>query len=205
MMNMKLDHLAVAGTTLEAAIDAVETALGVPMQPGGRHDVFFTHNCLLGLADGLYLEAIAIDPDAPQPARPRWFDLDRFSGPARLSNWICQTDDLDAMLRHLPGAGDPVSLRRGDLRWQMAVPGNGVLPYDNMHPALITWQSRVHPGSTLTATGCALRRFVVSHPDAAGLAAALAKFFTDPRVVFEPGPAALLAEIETPHGVRVLQ
>jgi len=42
--------------------------LGVPFQPGGRHDVFGTHNALLGLADGLYIEAIAIaiDPDAPQ-------------------------------------------------------------------------------------------------------------------------------------------
>ena len=91
---LELDHLAVSGATLEAARAAVEDALGVPMQPGGEHDVFHTHNTLLGLEDGLYLEAIAINPAAPTPDRPRWFDLDRFEGSARLSNWICRTDDI---------------------------------------------------------------------------------------------------------------
>lgn len=202
---MILDHFAVAGDTLEAAVDAVEIALGVPMQTGGRHDVFFTHNCLLGLADGLYLEAIAIDPKAPQPTRPRWFDLDRFSGPARLTNWICRTDDMQAMLAKLPdGVGVPVSLQRGDLRWQMAVPADGALPYDNMHPALITWQSPVHPASVLTPSGCSLRRLIVSHPDAEGLKSVLKGVFSDPRVVFETGAAELHAEFDTPHGLRVL-
>ena len=60
---MLLDHIAVSGETLAAAIDAVATTLGASMQPGGQHDVFGTHNALLGLEDGLYLEAIAIDPN----------------------------------------------------------------------------------------------------------------------------------------------
>lgn len=203
---MQLDHFAVSGDTLDAAVDVVETALGVSMQSGGQHDVFFTHNCLLGLEDGLYLEAIAIDPNAAQPTRPRWFDLDRFTGPARLTNWICQTDNMGETLGHLPkGVGAPVSLQRGDLRWQMAVPANGALPFDNLHPALITWQSPVHPSTVLTPSGCALLRLVVSHPDAAELEAALSGVFTNPRVVFEPGPVALMAEFDTPHGPRVLR
>ena len=36
---------------------------------------------------GIYLEAIAPNPAVPEPSRSRWFDLDNFSGPARLSNW----------------------------------------------------------------------------------------------------------------------
>ncbi len=56
------DHIAIAGETLEAARAYVEDALGVTLQDGGAHDVFFTHNALLGLEDGLYLEAIAINP-----------------------------------------------------------------------------------------------------------------------------------------------
>lgn len=71
---LTLDHIAMVGETLEEAAHAVETALGVAMQTGGQHARFATHNRLLGLADGLYLEAIAIDPGAPQPACPRWFD-----------------------------------------------------------------------------------------------------------------------------------
>lgn len=202
---LELDHVAVAGSVLEDAVEAVEAALGVAMQPGGQHDVFFTHNRLLGLDDGLYLEAIAVDPDAPKPDRPRWFDLDRFEGPPRLTNWICRSDDLEAELSGLPeGAGQPVSLKRGALRWRMAVPDTGILPFSNMFPALIEWQTDLHPARALQASGCALRRLVVAHPDATELEAALAGCLSDPRLVFEPGEAGLLAEFDTPHGRRVL-
>lgn len=80
---LELDHLAVAAETLEDGREAVETALGVRLQPGGQHPHFGTHNMLLGLEDGLYLEVISIDPAAPKPGYARWFDLDRFEGFAR--------------------------------------------------------------------------------------------------------------------------
>lgn len=203
---MLLDHIAVSGETLAAAVDAVETALGVSMQPGGQHDVFGTHNALLGLADGLYLEAIAIDPEAAKPGRARCFDLDNFTGPARLTNWICRTDDMARALTRLPaGVGAPVSLQRGDFRWLMSAPATGRQPFDDLHPTLIQWQSPVHPSAMLTASGCALQRLVISHPEAASLQVALSTEFSDPRVAFEPGTIAVMAEIETSHGMRVLR
>ncbi|GLP85441.1 VOC family protein [Tritonibacter mobilis] len=199
---MELDHFAIAANTLAEATAHVEEALGVPLQPGGEHAVFGTHNRLLGLADGLYLEAIAIDPEATPERQPRWFDLDRFDGAARIANWICRSSDLDGTLAALPvDAGAPVSLTRGDLSWQMAVPKSGILPYDNIFPALIQWQGP-HPAPRLTQQGCSLRRLVVSHPEAQALAELLP--LDDARVVFEPGPAALRAEIYTPHGLRHL-
>lgn len=203
---LELDHIAVAGRELGGAVEVVETALGVPMQPGGRHDVFYTHNKVLGLEDGLYLEAIAVDPDAPSPDRARWFDLDRFTGDARLTNWICRSDDLADDLRGLPDdAGQPVALQRGDLRWQMAVPQSGALPFDNLFPALIEWQSDRHPALALKPSGCRLRRLIVSHPDSAGLKTVLSGRFDDDRVVFEPGPVGVMAEFDTPQGRRVLR
>jgi hypothetical protein len=42
-----------------------------------------THNRLLKLGEGFYLELIAIDPQAPPPGRPRWFGLDRLELPVR--------------------------------------------------------------------------------------------------------------------------
>jgi len=199
---MELDHFAIAANTLVEATAHVEEALGVPLQPGGEHAVFGTHNRLLGLADGLYLEAIAIDPEATPERQPRWFDLDRFDGAARITNWICRSGDLDSTLAALPvDAGAPVSLTRGDLSWQMAVPKSGILPYDNIFPALIQWQGP-HPAPRLTQQGCSLRRLVVSHPEAQALAELLP--LDDARVVFETGPAALRAEIDTPHGLRHL-
>lgn len=201
---LSLDHIAVAGGTLDEAAAAVEDALGVALQPGGQHPRFGTHNRLLGLEGGLYLEAIAIDPGAPAPDRPRWFGLDGFEGRARPTNWICRCDDLDAVLAGMPaGAGAPVALSRGDLRWRMAVPEHGHLPYDNLFPALIEWQGDLHPAAMLARSGCALRRLTVAHPDAAALWALLA--LEDDRIAFEPGAPALAAEFDTPHGVRALR
>ena len=202
---IKLDHIAVSGCTLEEARAHVEEALRVKLQPGGAHDVFFTHNALLGLEDGLYLEAIAINPDAPKPARPRWFDLDRFAGAPCLTNWICRTSALDAVLAQLPeGFGKPVNLQRGDLRWAMAVPATGILPFDNCAPALIQWHTDKHPAERLPASSVRLRRLSVQHPDADALSLKLGGLLNDDRIAFEKGDACLMAEFDTPHGSRML-
>lgn len=196
---LELDHIAISGETLAAAQDFVEQSLGVPLQAGGEHAVFHTHNALLGLEDGLYLEAIAINPDSPKPDRPRWFDLDRFSGQPRLTNWICRTEQLSEILSESElDFGAPVDLQRGALRWQMAVPDDGVLPFDNCAPALIQWQTDMHPATRLRQHGVRLRRLTVRHPDVAGLAPLL----RDDRVVFEAGGPGLHAAFDTPHGPR---
>jgi hypothetical protein len=200
---LELDHIAVAGGTLAEATDFTEGRLGIRMQKGGEHDVFFTHNTLLGLEDGLYLEAISINPMAPRPDRARWFDLDRFTGTPRLTNWICRCNDLDATLAQMPaGMGAPVDLQRGDLRWRMAVPESGILPFDNCAPALIQWQTPLHPAKKLVPSGVRLTRLVVQHPQVADLAKALSGHFNDARVVFAQGPAALQADFEAPWGKK---
>ena len=200
---MKFDHLAVAGETLEEAVAHSEEALGVPMQRGGEHAVFGTHNFLLGLADGLYLEAIAINPAATPQRQPRWFDLDRFSGTPRISNWICSCDGLADQLQRLPeGAGEMVALTRGDLRWDMAVPQSGILPFDNCFPALIEWHG-AHPAPRLKQQGCSLRRLVISHPEAEALEQSLP--LSDARLAFAAGDPGFEAEFDTPAGRRVLR
>jgi len=202
---MILDHFAIAAETLEEGRAYVEATLGVALRPGGKHTHFGTHNMLLGLSDGLYLEVIAKDPDAPSPDYPRWFDLDNFSGGPRPTTWICRTDDLNDTLRSFPDAGTPVSLARGDLRWQMAVPKGGALPLDGLFPALIEWQCASHPAALLPPSGCALKSLVISHPDAMALGNGLCPTMNDKRVVFETGPPGLRAEIEAPSGLKVLQ
>ena len=184
----------------------VEAALGVPMQAGGKHALFGTHNLLMGLAEGLYLEVIAIDPEAEAPGRARWFDLDNFEGAARLGNWICRTDDLGGVLAALPdGAGEAVALSRGDLRWQMAVPKAGRLPFDECQPALIEWQGALHPAMMLVEQPVRLLELVVVHPEVEALRAQVAPMLADARVRFEAGARpGLRAEFETPLGRRVL-
>ncbi len=202
---LKLDHIAIAAETLEAGRAHVEQTLGVPLQPGGQHARYGTHNALLGLQDGLYLEVITTDPDAPAPDTPRWFDLDRFSGPPRLANWICAVEDLEAALRQLPEAGEIVTLERGDLRWRMAVPADGVLSFDNLFPALIEWQAGGHPSERLQPSGCRLTRLTLRHPQARALHQILAPWLTAPVVTFEMADTpGMLAEFDTPSGPGVL-
>ncbi|MEZ5675643.1 Glyoxalase-like domain-containing protein [Thalassovita litoralis] len=194
---LSLDHIAVAARTLKEGRAFVEQALGISLQKGGQHPRFGTHNLLIGLEDGLYLEVIAVDPQADLPPDPRWFRLDEFEDDPCLHNWICRTEDMAADLPRMPvGAGRVVALARGDLRWKMAVPEDGRLPYDETCPALIQWQGR-HPAAGLKQSGARLLRLVVRHPEADTLAAEMAPLLDDPRVVFERADRpALVAEFD---------
>jgi hypothetical protein len=199
------DHLAVSTETLVEGVAAVEAVLGVPMAGGGEHPLMGTHNRLLGLGD-LYLEVIAINPIGPAPGRPRWFDLDHFSGRPRLTNWIARCDDLEVALAEAPaGTGAAMSLARGDYRWQMAVPEDGQLPFGGAFPALIRWEGALHPAAALPDAGVRLTRFEIAHPQADRLRAVLSGLLSDPRVVLIDGPAkAMMATFDTPHGKRTL-
>ncbi|MFV0358307.1 VOC family protein [Tropicimonas sp.] len=199
---MKFDHIAIACETLDAGTRYVEDMLGVAPGPVGYHPHFGTHNRLLSLGGSEYLEVIAIDPEAPAPDIPRWFDLDRFAGPPRPGNWVLRTGNLDAELARLGvAAGRPVALARGPYRWRMAVPPTGILPFDNLHPALIEWDGP-HPAPALPSSGCALSALVVRHPEAERMKRLLA--LDDPRIAFETGTPGLQAIIATPSGLRVL-
>lgn len=202
MRQLAFDHLAVACTDLDEGAAAVQEALGVKLEPGGRHGYFGTHNRLLSLGRDTYLEVIAIDPDAPKPSVARWFDLDRFQGAPRLSNWILRTEDLDATLAQArPGVGAPVALDRGRYRWRMAVPPDGRLPFDNLHPALMAWDGP-HPAADLPERFCRLYSLEVSHPQAEDLFHALD--LSDARIELVEGPPGLRAVIKTPDGLRDL-
>jgi len=198
--NVKLDHLAITCADLAAGVAWAEARLGLPLLPGGRHARYGTHNRLLGLEGGLYLEVIAPDPDAPAPPHPRWFGLDAPPDAPRLGNWICAVPDLDAALAAAPqGCGAPVDLTRGDLSWRIAVPPDGGLPMGGAYPTLITWGAGVTPpGARLPGSGVALTELIVQGPDAGHIAAGLP--LDDPRVVFRPGPVVLSARFRTPSG-----
>lgn len=198
---LNFDHIAVACTTLDEGTQWVSQVLGVPLVNGGEHARFGTHNTLLGLGDGLYLEVIAKNPKAAKTGRPTWFDLDQFTGPPRLANWICAAKSLD----NIPSfAGEVHDLTRGDLNWQLAVPKDGSLPFDGGFPTMMAWGKGVtHPSATLPASGCRLISWDITHPQAAHLRASVP--INDPRVRFGVGPAVgFKATFDTPTGVKVL-
>ena len=202
-MTLTFDHIAVSAQTLTEGVAAVQDALGVTLAQGGAHPHMATHNRLLGLGD-LYLEVIAVNPEVPRPAWPRWFDLDHFTGAPRPTNWVARCDDLAAAVAQGPaGVGVPLALRRGDYAWHMAVPADGKLPFGGAFPALIQWHGTLHPAQVLPDAGVRLRRLEIAHPQAVDLRAALDGLH-DARVVITEGACAMRASFDTPNGLRVL-
>ncbi|MEP5760110.1 MAG: VOC family protein [Litoreibacter sp.] len=203
---LTLDHLALSCTQLDAGTLHVEQKLGVPVLSGGKHALMGTHNTLLGLQNNLYFEVIAIDPEAPPPKRPRWFNLDAFDGPPRLTNWIFRTPDLRAALETLPeGFGTPVSFERGDLRWQMAVPDDGILPWGGWAPAIIQWEGDMHPTQALSAADVTIEQITLKHPQAEDIAQCLAPLMPRDTALFEISDApALEARMQAPSGHVIL-
>lgn len=196
----RLDHLAIAAETLAEGVAWAEARLGCALAGGGAHAAMGTHNRLLSLGPDLYLEVIAIDPEAPRPPHPRWFGLDRFTGPPRLHAWVVSVDDI----AHAPAAaGRPLALARGDLRWQMAVPEAGALPFDGVHPAVIAWEGAGHPAPRLADQGLRLTSLTVSHPEAATLQTTLAPL-GEPRVTLTTGAPGLSARLSGPRGEILL-
>ena len=210
MALLVLDHLALACETLDAGGASVRDQLGVELPASGKHPVMGTHNRLTGMGPDMYFEVIAIDPDAPPVGRPRWFNLDAFSGVPRLTNWILRTPNMEAALDALPpGFGTPISLERGPFKWRMAVPDNGVLPWGGWAPAIIEWEGEAHPTQSLPDSGLRLASLTLHHPQAREIAQVLGPLMAADTALFMPDEQAKLvavfdASADGPDGVRRL-
>ncbi len=207
----KLDHITVAALTLEQGVDHVQRALGVVVPSGGAHPLMGTHNCLMRLGDGLFLEIIAPDP-AATPQRTRWFSLDdplmraRLEQAPQLISWVIRVADLGGALHMVDRAvGEAVPLTRGSLAWLISVPRDGSMPFDGAFPTLIEWPAGPHPASRMADLGCQLEHLAIEHPEGHRLIDALAPIFADDRVAIASGATVRLrATINTPNGRREL-
>ena len=195
----EIDHLAITAATLPQAAAWAERLFGVPLSPGGQHDLMGTHNRLLSLGPGEYLEVITPDPDAPIPPHPRWFGLDHPPQTPGLGAWIARVPNLDAALAQAPdGAGRATDLARGNYRWRMGIAPSGLTPFDGLFPPLIEWQGQAHPAQTLPDHGIRLVALTLSYPQADDLRASLP--MDDPRIRVTQGPAHMTARFSSPHG-----
>jgi len=170
---MEIDHLVVAARTLEEGTQFVERLLGVETQPGGQHTRLGTHNRLLNLGDGIYLEIIAIDPLGNAPFQPRWFGLDspatqaRLAAGPRLVHWAARTDDIERDAARGPVSLGPIHpMERGAFKWRITIPADGLPPGDGVVPTLIQWDVDDHPTRRLPESGCRLQALRATHPNA---------------------------------------
>ena len=203
---MKIDHIVIVTHDLDEGARAVRDVLGVRPEGGGKHPLMGTHNRLLSLGPDCYLEVIAIDPEADDPGRPRWFGMDGFGGPPRLMNWAARARDMSRALGEAPmGMGELTELSRGDLKWRMAIPPNGRLPYDNVLPMLLQWQGK-SAAETLPESGLTLQRLVLTHPEMARIRAEWPRLVETDRLAMEEGAVpGIAAEIVTSDGLKTLQ
>lgn len=213
-MNLALDHLVVAARTLEEGAQWLEARTGVAAVAGGRHARMGTHNRLLALGEGAYLEIISVDPQAPAPGRPRWFGLDTPAMHARLRHgpalvhWVARTDDIDAAREAAPDlVGEVLDMERGEYRWRIGVPADGSLPAAGAFPTLIEWRDGRHPAAALPGPGCRLESLAVRSPHAGELALRLRElgFANDaPVSLVEAGATGLSATLRSPRGMVLL-
>lgn len=229
---LELDHLVVAARTLEEGARFIADTLGVEPAAGGTHAAMGTHNRLLRLWGGAYLEVIAIDPQAERerialagaatPARRRWFALDdpamqeRLARGPYLAHWVARVPrpkDLGRWQSQYPDRIASVTpMARGDLTWRLTVPEDGSFPSwqgagDGIVPTLIQWDTAAHPSARLPETGFALRRLEARHPQADRVRDQLQWLGAAHLIELDSaldGAPALRADIETPAGVCTL-
>ncbi len=222
---LRIDHLVIAARSLDEGAQFVASTLGCEMTAGGAHPSMRTHNRLLNLWNGVYLEVISIDPGATRPVsmdtpRPRLFALDdpalqqRLDAGPQLVHWVARVDrprSLGRWQAQYPSRIEPVvAMSRGDNRWQLTVSDDGAFPAwqgagDGLLPSLIQWDSHRHPGSMLPETGIALTSLTGFHARAHLISEQLAWLGATSlmNVEFTGGPPRLVAQFELPDGSTV--
>jgi Glyoxalase-like domain len=208
-VSVPVDHIVYGVDDLASAVDQLAGRLGVRPVAGGRHVGRGTHNALLGLGGGAYLEVIALDPEQPRPEAPLPFGLDRLRLP-RLVGWASRSADIEgdrARARergHDPGEVRPMSRRRPDgvlLEWRLT--RDAPDPDRLVVPFLIDWGRSPHPSESAPA-GVRLVELRAEHPDPAAARAQLdALGLALP--VGEGPEQALVATLDTPEGRVVLR
>lgn len=211
-MRLALDHVVVAARDLDEGVAWCEAQLGMSPGPGGKHGFMGTHNRLFSIQSAqfprTYFEIIAIDPAAPAPDRPRWFDLDRpalqaalLAGP-QLVHWVARTENVALALAEARTVGVDCGevlqaqrdTDRGTLRWRITVRPDGRRLMRGAMPTLIEW-SGAHPVDAMPASGVELEQVVL-----AGCPPAIAARL--PAAVETAPPAAPASAVGAPADAR---
>lgn len=206
-MTNKIDHFAIGTASLDDGVAALLPILGVEVPRGGRHAAMSTHNCVMQAGNESFFELLAIDPDAPEPGRARWFTMDDPATKTRLATrpralcWVVGTDDLDAVIASSPvDPGEVVLFTRGDRSWRLTVPKDGSLLMGGLRLAFIEWSPGPHPSTGQQNLGVTLQNVCLSHPDPGMLTDILQRLGIAGLAKVEPGDPTLRFELMTPKG-----
>jgi len=209
MAETGIDHLLYATSDLQRGMDEIETLLGVRPVRSGQHPQYGTHNALLSLGSGTYLEVIARDPDLPPPDRGVLFDVPETDG-SRLIAWVYRVTDIQESSDALRDAGivlgsiDSGRREKPDgsvVTWELTDPYTR--PLSGAIPFLIDWGNTVHPSSAVPSGGH-LVELIVTHPDAATVRSALSAIEAEVKVI-DGDQFRLSATIKTNDGLITIR
>ena len=144
-----LDHIVIGSFTLDEGTKFVENILQAKLSDIGYHKDMGTHNRLIRISEGVYLEVIAIDPKTTKLNNRKWFNLDNLKLQSKLKKspqiigYVIENNNMNITKYY-----DPFFKSSRDIyKWQFAMPtlNNNNLDSEILEsgiiPSLITWKS----------------------------------------------------------------
>lgn len=167
----QIDHVVIGVPDLESAITEIEQLTGLRPVAGGNHPGRGTHNALLSLGHGVYLELIALQPGATET--PDNADLIGLKEPTPV-DWAVSTRTVESAVASLRALGfNPSTPEAGSrqthagrlLQWRTFWLSDAPIGA----PFFIEWQSGSPHPSTTSPSGCSFLALRVASPDASAL------------------------------------
>jgi hypothetical protein len=199
-----MDHLVFGVPDLARGIERVELATGVRARFGGQHPGRGTHNALLSLGAGRYLEIIALDPEQAEAPGLLYPELKSLPEP-RCIAWAVAVESVADVAERLRAANiEPVGPLEGSrvqadgrlLAWKTL---RLIGPTVEGLPFFIEWQKGTPHPSRTSPSGCRLTSFEIEHTDPEGTRRILKSLGAEAAIT--PGlRVRLKARLQTPKG-----
>jgi len=208
-MSLRIDHVIVGVSDLDAAARRFLHELGLDSLPGGRHPGWGTSNRIVPLGQE-YVELLAVvDPDEATTSEMGRLFASSIGSENRPIGWCVATDELTDVAERLGLSISNGSRALPDgsfLRWRAAGPERALV--DPSLPFFITWDvpEEQHPGRVAVRHKFEPRG--ISWIEVGGDPARLLDWLGSDElpVRVKPGPSAVLAVgIETASGEIVLR
>ena len=196
-----LDHVILGINDLQRGVAAFTRLTGVAPQFGGEHPGRGTHNALVSLGDGHYLEIIAPISSRPDSTLTELLVLNQLTP----IGWALHTLDIGRLVARLRSNGFNVSnptagsRQRPDgtvLKWQAAGVEDSTL---TVAPFFIEWAAGAPHPSTSSPAGCHLSDLHLVEPRAERLSQLLS--LLEFRAAVEAGPPHMSFSLVCARGV----
>jgi hypothetical protein len=161
----QIDHIILGIDDLDRGVKAFEAATGVKPVYGGKHPGG-THNALVSLGDGIYLEILAVQQGVTVPAD--YAELKKMKTLTPIG-WAVSSSDSAELRNRLSAAGIAVSEPVDGSR---TTPTGSTLSWQSFAlsesspeaPFFIVWSEQTAHPSTTSPSGCKLQQWSIASP-----------------------------------------